>query len=199
MDQLKVTDAPAPVPAGALKPAVQGDTSAPDISVLLVGNRLQITADVDDAGLGKLQDVLEQVQRDFEDAAMTRPPTEAALTRERSDGGRGKPNGAVDSRDRSCFTFCLVAMGRVKAHGQNKSQRGGHRKRAVESSTREYGKPKNAVAGYPSQCGSPRTHCGGPGSAQSARLFGKSGRSRSQNRPLGISASSPSNLPQCRE
>jgi hypothetical protein len=69
MGQLTVADPPAPTPAGALRPASektaaegQGETSAPDISVLLVGNSLQITANVDAAGLVKLKDVLNKYE-----------------------------------------------------------------------------------------------------------------------------------------
>jgi hypothetical protein len=40
------------------QPAPSSDKKAPDMSVLLVGNRLQITADVDAVGLSKLQEVL---------------------------------------------------------------------------------------------------------------------------------------------
>ena len=66
MDKLTVVDPPAPTPAPALKaaaePAADGQGDAPDISVLLVGNRLQITADVDDKGLAKLKDVLSKYE-----------------------------------------------------------------------------------------------------------------------------------------
>jgi hypothetical protein len=66
MEQVTITDPPAPKPV--LPPAQtiisdpnardEGPSDAPQIDVLLRGNRLQITADVDAAGLAKLKDVL---------------------------------------------------------------------------------------------------------------------------------------------
>lgn len=59
MDQLTVTAPPAPIPASAVKSGNEaGANQAPDMSVLLVDKRLQITADVDAEGLKKLQEVL---------------------------------------------------------------------------------------------------------------------------------------------
>jgi hypothetical protein len=61
MSELNVVAAPAPVGMGALKPAsavAAADGDANDISVLLAANRLQITADVDVAGLEKLEKML---------------------------------------------------------------------------------------------------------------------------------------------
>jgi hypothetical protein len=43
--------------------ATPSSGSQPDISVLLVGNRLEITANVDDKGLEKLKQVLEQYEK----------------------------------------------------------------------------------------------------------------------------------------
>lgn len=58
MNELTVVPPPAagPTPAGAGLPKTGGDGN--DISVLLVSNRLQITADVDDKGLEKLEQML---------------------------------------------------------------------------------------------------------------------------------------------
>jgi hypothetical protein len=63
MNELSVVPAPAPIlPAGMNKPttsqanAPEGDGN--DISVLLASNRLQITADIDAAGLEKLEKML---------------------------------------------------------------------------------------------------------------------------------------------
>jgi hypothetical protein len=66
MAEATVVDPPAPTPLSALRqgdqPAVETGGTPPDISVLQVGNRLQITADVDAAGLAKLKQVLEQYE-----------------------------------------------------------------------------------------------------------------------------------------
>jgi hypothetical protein len=61
MNELTVVPAPAPSPLGAAKnaaPAVTSDGDGNEISVLLASSRLQITADVDDKGLEKLEQVL---------------------------------------------------------------------------------------------------------------------------------------------
>jgi hypothetical protein len=57
MNELSVVAAPAPLGMGALKPttAASPDGDGNDISVLLAAKRLQITADVDAAGLEKLE------------------------------------------------------------------------------------------------------------------------------------------------
>jgi hypothetical protein len=61
MNELNVVAAPAPLGMGALKATntvVPADGDGNDISVLLASNRLQITADVDVAGLEKLEKML---------------------------------------------------------------------------------------------------------------------------------------------
>jgi hypothetical protein len=58
MDQLQVVAPPAPTPLAELGPAREPAVGQPDISVLLKGNRLEITASVDADGLAKLKDVL---------------------------------------------------------------------------------------------------------------------------------------------
>lgn len=61
MSELNAVAAPAPTGMGALKTAsasIPADGDGNDISVLLAANRLQITADVDAAGLEKLEKML---------------------------------------------------------------------------------------------------------------------------------------------
>jgi hypothetical protein len=57
MKEATVVDPPAPLPPGGLQGAKQDGAAsgAPDISVLQVGKRLQITADVDKEGLAKFK------------------------------------------------------------------------------------------------------------------------------------------------
>ncbi|SHL60201.1 hypothetical protein SAMN05444159_6336 [Bradyrhizobium lablabi] len=60
MNELNVVPAPARAGMTALKAATTAasDCDSNDISVLLAANRLQITADVDMAGLEKLEQML---------------------------------------------------------------------------------------------------------------------------------------------
>jgi hypothetical protein len=62
MNELTAVPAPAVTPVGSLKtpaaPAGAPDQDGNEISVLLASNRLQITADVDEAGLEKLEKML---------------------------------------------------------------------------------------------------------------------------------------------
>ncbi len=59
MNELNVVAAPGAASMAALKSAsAAGDGDGNDISVLLASNRLQITADVDAAGLEKLEKML---------------------------------------------------------------------------------------------------------------------------------------------
>jgi hypothetical protein len=63
MAEVTVVDPPTPPPASALRQEHQpAEGGEPDISVLQVGKRLQITADVDAAGLAKLKQMLEQYE-----------------------------------------------------------------------------------------------------------------------------------------
>lgn len=60
MSEVTVVDPPKPPPLGTAEQraaSAYGDTDG-DLNVLLTGNRLQITADVDLAGLARLKEVL---------------------------------------------------------------------------------------------------------------------------------------------
>jgi len=61
--QITVVNAPAPTPAAALRSEDDNGGAPPDISVLQVGKRLQMTADVDKEGLTKLKKVLDQYEQ----------------------------------------------------------------------------------------------------------------------------------------
>jgi hypothetical protein len=62
MTEVAVVDPPGPPPAAAIRQETENSAQQPDISVFQIGNRLQITADVDAAGLAKLKQVLEQYE-----------------------------------------------------------------------------------------------------------------------------------------
>jgi hypothetical protein len=64
MAEITVVDPPAPKIAAVSKGETEREAGEqPDISVLQVGKRLQITADVDAAGLAKLKQVLDQYEQ----------------------------------------------------------------------------------------------------------------------------------------
>jgi hypothetical protein len=65
VEQVTVVDPPKPTPAAALANSAytsNNEESKADLSVLLVGNRLQITANVDAKGIARLKQVLDKYE-----------------------------------------------------------------------------------------------------------------------------------------
>jgi hypothetical protein len=58
LEQVTIAEAPSPAPVVQTGQSITADPTSQQIDVLLRGNRLQITADVDAAGVAKLKEVL---------------------------------------------------------------------------------------------------------------------------------------------
>ena len=118
ISEVTVAEPPVPIPVTKLTTPAKStpsdkESDGNEISVLVTPQgRLQISADLDVKGIGKLKQMLEQYEQNFETSMVTRPPTEAALSRS------GTINGgfcrSANSRSR-CRNRSLVSLRRLSA------------------------------------------------------------------------------------